>query len=485
MPESRPSAAPQPETVDMVLADGLVVNENGVVAASIAVDGGRIVAIGEDRLMPPARERVSLEGLHVLPGAIDVHVHFREPGMPQKEDWGTGSQAAAVGGVTTVFDMPNTIPPTDTVAHFELKRAAAKAKSIVDFGLYGLLGEHNLAELPALAEAGIIGTKLFLGNTTGDLPCPSDGAVLEGFEILAELGLRCSIHAENSPILFWRQNKLKAAGRTDMLAHLAARTDVVALEALNRAATLADWTGARIHIVHESSARSLPFIRFWKERGVDLTVETLPQYLYLSAEEMLAPGGEVLRMNPPIREAAQQAPLWAALADGTLDMIATDHAPHAIDEKYGPVVWDLACGFPGVETLVPLMLTAVADGRLTLERVATITSAAPARAFGLYGRKGVIRVGADADFAVVDLAKTATLTAAALHSRGKVSAYEGRQVTGVPVRTYVRGRLVAKDGAVVAAPGWGEMVRPRMPAPAPRNLNTTMKAIRVPGQQPW
>ncbi|MCX5496151.1 allantoinase AllB [Kaistia dalseonensis] len=477
--------ATQPEPVDIVLADGRIVNENGTIAASIAISGGKIVAIGEDRLMPPARERISVAGKHILPGAIDVHVHFRDPGMPHKEDWATGSAAAAVGGVTTVFDMPNTLPPTDTLESFQLKLAAAKSKSIVDFGLYGLLGEHNLGQLPELAEAGAMGFKLFLGNTTGDLPCPSDGAVLEGFEILAELGLRCSIHAENSPILFWRQNKLKAAGRDDVLAHLAARTDVVAVEALNRACTLAEWTGARIHIVHESSARSIPFIRFWKERGVDLTVETLPQYLYLSAEEMLEPGGEVLRMNPPIREKAQQEPLWQALVDGTIDMISTDHAPHAIDEKYGPRVWDLACGFPGVETSMALMLTAVAKGRMSLERYVAIASSAPARAFGLYGRKGVIRPGADADLAIVDLDKRATLSAAALHSRGKVSAYEGMAVKGVPVMTFVRGRLVAQDGEVVAAPGWGELVRPQMAAPAPRNLNTTMKAILKPGQQPW
>jgi dihydroorotase len=462
-----------------------VVNENGTIEASIAIDGGKIVAIGDDRLMPPARETISVAGKHILPGAIDVHVHFREPGMPQKEDWGTGSAAAAIGGVTTVFDMPNTVPPTDSRENFNRKLEAASAKSIVDFGLYGLLGEHNLDRLPELAEAGAIGFKLFLGNTTGDLPCPSDGAVLEGFEILAELGLRCSIHAENSPILFWRQNKMKAAGRDDVYAHLAARTDVVAVEALNRACTLADWTGARIHIVHESTARSLPFIRFWKERGVDLTVETLPQYLYLSAEMMLAPGGEVLRMNPPIREKAQQEPLWAALADGTIDMIATDHAPHAVEEKYGKRIWDLACGFPGVETSVPLMLTAVANGRMSLERLAAISSAAPARAFGLYGRKGVIRPGADADLMVVDLDRKQTLTAAALHSRGKVSAYEGSEVTGMPVMTFVRGRMVAKDGEVIAAPGWGQLVRPVMAPPAPRNLNTTMKAVLQQGQTPW
>ncbi|MBB5752699.1 dihydroorotase [Prosthecomicrobium pneumaticum] len=471
--------------VDTVIAGGTIVEENGRTTAAIAIDGGRIVAVGADHLMPPARRRIAADGLVVMPGAIDVHVHFREPGMTHKEDWATGSAAAAVGGVTTVFDMPNTDPPTDTVEHFEMKRALAEEKSLVDFGLYGLFGEHNLDRFDALAEAGAIGFKLFLGNTTGDLPCPSDGAVLEGFEILARLGLRCSIHAENSPILFWRQNRLKAAGRDDPLAHLAARTDVVALEALNRAATLADWTGARIHIVHESTAKSLPFIRFWKERGVDITVETLPQYLYLSAEMMLQPGGEVLRMNPPIREAAQQQPLWDALADGTIDMIATDHAPHAVEEKFGARIWDLACGFPGVETVVPLMLDAAAAGRLPLERVAAILSAAPARAFGLYGRKGVIRPGADADLILVDLAAERTLSAASLHSRGKVSAYEGRRVRGVPKMTFVRGTLVAENGEPVGKPGTGRMVRPAMPTPRPRNTATTMAAVLEPGQRPW
>jgi dihydroorotase len=166
-------------------------------------------------------------------------------------------------------------------------------------------------------------------------------------------------------------------------------------------------------------------------------------------------------------------------------MIATDHAPHAVAEKYGPRIWDLACGFPGVETSRPLMMTAVAEGRLSLERYVTISSAAPARAFGLYGRKGVIRPGADADIAIVDPERRQTLGAASLHSRGKVSAYEGMAVRGVPTMTFVRGRLVAKDGEVVSAPGWGRMVRPEMPTPAPRNLNTTMRAVLEPNQRPW
>ena len=473
------------QPVDLVLTDGRLVHETGVTEGAIAIRDGRIVAIGDNDAMPDAGETISVQGRHILPGLIDVHVHFRDPGMTHKEDWATGSAAAAIGGVTTVFDMPNTDPPTDTPARLALKQALAGAKSLVDFGLYGLLGEHNLDQLAPLAAAGVIGFKLFLGNTTGDLPCPNDGAVLEGFEILAGLGLRCSIHAENSPMLFWRQNKMIAAGRHDPLAHLAARTDVVALEALNRSCTLADWTGARIHIVHESSAHSLAFIRFWKQRGVDLTVETLPQYLYLSAEMMRAPGGDVLRMNPPIREAAQQAPLWAGLLDGTLDMISTDHAPHAVAEKVGGKIWDVACGFPGVETSLPLMLTAVNAGRLSLSRLVTLMSAAPARAFGLYGRKGVLRAGADADMVVVDLDRGHRLGAARLHSRGKISAYEGMAVQGLPVMTLVRGQMVARDGEVVGTPGCGRMVRPIMAAAAPRNLNTTMAAILQPEQTPW
>ncbi len=471
--------------VDLVIKGGRVVSENGIVDADIAVSDGKITGIVAPELVPDATQVIDATGRYVLPGLIDVHVHFREPGMAHKENWTTGSQAAAVGGVTTVFEMPNTDPPTDNLNNLATKKDLAERQSIVDFGLYGLLGEHNLSELERLVDGGVIGFKLFLGNTTGDLPCPDDGAILEGFEILASLGLRCSIHAENSPILFWRQRALQAAKRNDPLAHLAARTDVVALEALNRTAALAEWTGARIHIVHESCARSIDFIKFWKGRGVDLTVETLPQYLYLDAEMMLDEGGEVIRMNPPIREKAHQEPLWRAVLDGTIDMISTDHAPHAAEEKRGDDVWKLACGFPGVETSLPLMLTAVNRGRLRLEDIAKLMAASPARAFGLYGQKGVIAVGADADVTLVDLNAEAVLSASSLHSKGKCSAYEGMAVKGLPVMTLVRGHVVAKDGEPVAEQPRGRMVRPTMSEPRPRNQATTLKAVLEPHQKPY
>lgn len=471
--------------LDLALRNGRIITEAHEFNGSVGVQDGKIAVMGQDAEVPEARRTIDLDGRCLLPGCIDVHVHFREPGMTHKEDFGTGSSAAAVGGFTTVFDMPNTIPPTDTVARLTEKQGLAEEKALVDFGLYGLLGEHNLDQLAPMAEAGMIGTKLFMGNTTGDNPCPSDGAILEGFEILAGLGLRCSIHAENSPILFWRQNRMKEAGRTDPLAHLAARTDVVAIEALNRAATLADWTGARIHIVHESCAGSLPFIRFWKNRGCDLTVETLPQYLYLSAEEFAEPGGHLIRMNPPVRQASHQAPLWAALKDGTIDFLATDHAPHVPDEKEGKTVWDMACGFPGVQTSLALMLEAVSAGRLGLRDVVRIMSGAPARGFGLAERKGAIAPGFDADLVVVDMDRTETLSAAKLLSRGKVSVYEGRQVRGAPVMTILRGAIVAENGAIADDTPRGRMLRPHMPPPSPRNLATTMAASLVPGARPW
>ncbi|MEM0937094.1 MAG: dihydroorotase family protein [Pseudomonadota bacterium] len=471
--------------LDLLLRNARVVSETRVFDACVGVSAGRIAYLGAADTAPNAAREIDLGGLFLLPGCIDVHVHFREPGMTQKEDFGTGTAAAAVGGVTCVFDMPNTLPPTDTAERLGEKRALAEEKALIDFGLYGLLAEHNLDQLRPMAEAGMIGTKLFLGNTTGDNPCPSDGAVLEGFEILAELGLRCSIHAENSPILFWRQNKLRAAGRTDPLAHLAARIDIVAIEALNRSATLADWTGARIHIVHESCAGSLPFLEFWKGRGVDLTVETLPQYLYHDAETMAQPGGHVLRMNPPIRQKSHQAPLWQGLRDGLIDFVATDHAPHTPAEKEGATIWDMACGFPGVQTSLPLMLEAVSAGQLKLTDVVRVMAGAPARAFGLSHRKGSIGIGMDADLVVVDMERTETLGAERMLSRGKVSVYEGWLVRGTPVMTFSNGRLVAEEGRIVETRPLGRMVRPEMPPPAPRNRATTMAAVLVPGATPW
>jgi dihydroorotase len=476
----------QPFIADLLITGGTVVNETGRFAADVACHKGAVVFVGHPALAPRAREVLDAKGRYVIPGAIDVHTHIREPGMTHKEDWTTGTRAAAAGGVTTVFDMPNTDPPVWSLEALAMKREAAERQAHVNFGLYGLLDERNLDALEDLTKAGVIGFKLFLGNTTGNLPAPNDGAVLEGFEIIASLGLRCAIHAENSPILFWRERRMREAGRDDAYAHLAARADVVALESLHRSIVLSEWTGCRIHIVHESCMRSVPVIREAKARGVPITAETCPQYVWLAAEDLTGDAGRIARLNPPIRERAQQEPLLAALADGTIDILGTDHAPHAVAEKQQKSFWDNACGFPGVETSMRLMLTLVNDGQLSLEQYVRMAGAAPARAFGLYPRKGVVQPGADADLAVVDLDRRAIIRGTELHSeRSRFTPFEGIETRGAPVATVVRGRVVMRDGVVADAAGWGRMERPEMPPPAPRNLATTTKAILTPGARPW
>ncbi|RKP59389.1 allantoinase AllB [Pararobbsia silviterrae] len=459
------------QPVDLVIRGAKVVSPDSIIDASVAIDGERIVAVGRDDAMPPARDAFDATGLYLLPGAIDSHVHFRDPGYPHKETWRTGSAAAACGGVTTVFDMPNTNPPTGTLDALELKLSAARS-SYVDYGIHGLLGDDTIAHLEALVEAGVTSFKAFVGNTFGNLPAPTDGALLEGFEKLAPLGVRTVVHAENSSILSRRQKRMQDAGRIDALAHLAARPAVAEIEAIGRVLTLAEWTGARVHIAHHSAADSLFLIRDAKRRGVDVTVETCPQYLLLNTDDMSRLGG-ILRLNPPIREPRHNDPLWQALKDGTIDMIATDHAPHAVEEKTRSNIWECDCGFPGVETQMALMLTEVNRGRASLMEYVRWSAVAPAKAWGLYGTKGVIAPGAHADIALVDLDRKGVLSQHTLHSVSRISPWHGRLVHGYPVHTLVRGRFVMRDGALVEdALGWGRSVKTIQQMPTPRPLNT-------------
>ncbi len=464
------------KTVDMLIRGGVVVSPEATIEADIAIDGERIVGIAAGEMSPPAHQTIDADGLHILPGAVDSHVHFREPGYDYKENWETGTAAAACGGTTTVFEMPNTRPPTGTLEALRDKQARAGRQAHVDYGIYGLLDEDNIDLLEDLVRAGVSGFKCFMGNTFGDLPAPSDGAMLEGFEILAGLGVRCTVHAENPSIMARRETRLKEAGRNDARAHLAARPEICAIEAVGRATAFAEWTGARLHIAHKSSADGLDLVRRAKDRGVDVTVETCPQYLIFSVDDMDALGGQ-LRVNPPIREKGHPEALWAALHDGTIDMIATDHAPHLPAEKASNSIWECECGFPGVETQMPIMLTQVNENRLTINQYVEWSAAAPARAWGCYPRKGAIAPGSDADIAIVDLAAEGKISRDALHSRSRMTPWHGFATKGRVVHTLVRGRIVVHDGGLVGTPGWGRPVVQNMPEPAPRNTDKTTAAI--------
>ncbi|HEX2566668.1 MAG TPA: allantoinase AllB [Burkholderiales bacterium] len=461
---------------DIVIRGGEVVTADAVFRADIAISGEKIVAVGTPDSIPAAARTIDATGKQVIPGAIDSHVHFRTPGYDYKEDWETGTGAAARGGVTTVLEMPNTNPPTGTLEALKLKQSIAAKQAYVDYGIYGLLDEKNLDQLEGLAAAGVSGFKCFMGNTFGDLPAPSDGAMLEGFEILARLGLRCTVHAENASIMARRQAHLEAAGRSDALAHLAARPEVCAIEAVSRAVIFAEWTGARLHIAHKSSQDALYVLRDAKRRGVDVTVETCPQYLLLSTEDHKKLGN-VLRVNPPIREPGHQEPLWQALREGVVDMIATDHAPHLPEEKTRPSVWQCDCGFPGVETQMPLMLTEVAKGRMALTDYVRWACVNPAKAWGFFPNKGVIQPGADADLVLLDLKREWSIDQSQLFSRSKISPWHGRRVQGGPVLTMVRGTVVMENGKLLAQPGWGKPAKQKMPPAHPRNVDKTTAAV--------
>ena len=237
-------------TVDLVIRDALIVTPQARRHGGVAVDNGRIVAIGRTDAMPPARRVIDAGGRPLIPGALDVHVHVREPGFSHKETWATATAAAAVGGITTVLDMPNTNPPTETAARVREKIAIAAPQALVDFGVYGNVGEGNVSELRAMAEAGASAFKLYLGSDNPLVPCPNDGAVLDAFAEIRATGLRCTVHAENTPILRWRGDRLKAAGRHDLAAHLEQHADIAAVEAVSRVALLAEWAGRKVHIAH-------------------------------------------------------------------------------------------------------------------------------------------------------------------------------------------------------------------------------------------
>ena len=319
--------------MDLVIKNGKIVTTQGIHEGDdVAVEQGKVVAIDRGGSFPQAKDVIDAAGKYILPGVIDVHVHFREPGYTYKEDFETGSMAAAAGGVTTVFDMPNNQPFCSTVEAFEQKREIIKSKAYVDYGLIAAVVGDTVEEIPKLAEAGINVFKIFMGETVGGVPAPDDGGMLRAFQLVAETGLRIGVHAENNAIMNYWTAKLKAAGRTDPLAHVEARPNVAEAEAIQRAILFAGETGCNLHIYHLSSKEGVELLRAAQERGIQVCAETGPHYLLLDCNYMKKVGS-ILKMNPPVRSWENGEALWQGLLDGTVEVIATDHSPHSQKRK--------------------------------------------------------------------------------------------------------------------------------------------------------
>ncbi|MFG1203144.1 dihydroorotase [Xanthobacter aminoxidans] len=436
-----------PVTFDLLLKGGAVATPAGIAVADIGVTGGRIRAIG-DLSAASAGEVVDATGLHILPGVIDTQVHFREPGLEQKEDLETGSRAAVMGGVTGVFEMPNTIPQTTNPSALEDKIARGTNRMHCDFAFY-VGGTHdNVKDLPELERLpGAAGIKVFIGSSTGSLLVPDDDGVRN---ILKVIRRRAAFHCEDEPRLQERKS-LRVPG--DASSHPVWRDEIAALTATRRLVNLARETGARVHVLHVTSAEEMDFLADARDVA---SVEVTPHHLTMAAPECYERLGTLAQMNPPVREARHRDGLWAAIANGVVDVLGSDHAPHTLEEKSKPYP-ESPSGMTGVQTLVPLMLDHVAAGRLTLERFIDLTSAGPARLFGIAG-KGRIVVGYDADFTVVDLKRRATITNGWIASRAQWTPYDGKEVTGWPVGTFVRGRKVMWEGELTG-PSAGQPIR--------------------------
>ena len=435
------------DTYDLIVRGGIVVNQAGEGLRDIGVTAGRIAAIG-DLARASAGETIAAAGLHVLPGVIDTQVHFREPGLTQKEDLETGSRSAVLGGVTAVFEMPNTNPTTTSAEALADKLARGHHRMHCDFAFYMGGTRENTRELPELERLpGCCGVKVFVGSSTGSLLVEDD----EGLRnILKAIRRRAAFHSEDEYRLRERKDQ-RIAG--DPRSHPVWRDEMVALQCTQRLVALARETGKRVHVLHITSVREMEYLAAHKDVA---SVEVTPHHLTLAAPDCYERLGTLAQMNPPVRDASHRAALWRGLDQGIVDVLGSDHAPHTRAEKAKPYP-ESPSGMTGVQTLVPLMLDHVNAGKLTLQRFVDLTSAGPNRLFGIAG-KGRIAVGYDADFTIVDLKRRATITDAGIGSRAGWTPYDGVTVTGWPVGTVVRGQRVMWEGEGVT-PGRGEAMR--------------------------
>ncbi len=429
------------KSYDLIIEGARVFHPDGPEVADIGVRAGRTAAIG-DLSRRAAAERIDARGLLALPGVIDTQVHFREPGGEHKEDLETGSRAAVLGGVTAVFEMPNTCPATTTAEALADKLTRARGRMWCDHAFYVGASERNIDELARLeALPGCAGVKVFMGSSTGSLLVAEDEVLLR---VLRNGRRRVAIHAEDEARLEARKD---ARVPGEPASHPVWRDEETAFAATRRIVALARRAGRRIHVLHVTTAQEMAFLADHKDL---VTVEATPQHLTLAAPDCYAEHGTLAQMNPPIRDAAHREALWRAVHQGVVDVVGSDHAPHAREEKARDYPQSPS-GMPGVQTLLPLLLDHVAAGRLSLARLVDLTSAGAQRVFRLVG-KGRLAVGWDADYTLVDPKARWTIEEDWLASRCGWSPFAGRRVTGRPVGTIVRGRVVMRDGDLIGAP---------------------------------
>ena len=442
--------------VDSVLTNTKAYLDREIVDCSIAIENGKIFKIGKETQMPKGDEKVNLRNLLVLPGLIDVHVHLRDEGKAYKEDFYSGTAAAAAGGITTVLDMPNNAPVTMSAETLKNRMRIAERKVLVNVGFYSEF-PNDLDEVKDIVAQGAIAFKLFMACQIGGLNIDDDQALQEALRKVGELDVPVAVHAEDKATLMVTEEEMKKTKRHDVGAFLKVHSERVELKAIERLLKISAQVNMRLHFCHMTIEEGLNAVIKAKNSGRTVTCEVTPNHLLLSNTDFERYGSLIIMM-PPLRSKSHIEALWKGISNGWIDVIGSDHAPHALKEKSASSIWDVKVGVPGLETTLPLMLTMVRKNRLSLAHLVQLLSEKPAEIFNLKDR-GRLEQGKKADLVAIDFNRKFTIDASKFHSKAKYSPYDGWEVQGRPVKTFVNGLLIMDEQEIVAKAGSGEIIR--------------------------
>jgi dihydroorotase len=445
-----------PLIVDLVLTNAKAYLRKEIIDCCIAIENGEITKIGKVTNMPKSDEHADLGNLLVLPGLIDCHVHLRDEGKAYKEDFFSGTAAAAAGGITTVLDMPNNDPVTMSAETLKNRMRVAEKKTLVNVGFYSEF-PRNPKEIKGIVDQGAVAFKIFMANQIGGANLDDDQDLKEALKEVGDTDIPVALHAEDKTMITAKEQELKQAKREDAHAFLLAHSEQAELKAIDRVLRLTEQTETQVHFCHVTIKDGLEHITEAKKAGRKVTCEATPHHLLLSNAEFERRGA-LLAVMPPLRADNHIEALWEGVSEGQIDVLGSDHAPHTMEEKSGTSIWDVKVGFPGLETTLPLLLTMVRKNRLPLEKLVELLAENPAKIFNLKGR-GRLEQGGKADLVAIEFNKKFKIDSSKFHSKAKFSPYEGWEVQGKPAKTFVNGLLVMDEGEIVARAGSGKILR--------------------------
>lgn len=442
----------------LLIKNGRIVNSKREFKSNILIKNGKIVALLKDADNCEVEKTIDAMGRYIIPGAVDTHTHMMDPGYTERENFTTGTKAAAYGGITTVVTHHRTVPPVYSVKELNEKISYLSTKSVVDFGLKGGCSPTNIDKLKDMWERGVTGFKMFTCDLHG-VKAMYPGFLFNTFSEIVSLGAIALIHCEDNNITLVNEEKLKKEGRKDYLSHIEWRSDLAEKIAVETVISIAKETGARVTIAHVSQPTLLKEVKEARDDGFPIFAETCPQYFYLTIDDLVKKGPWV-KFTPPMKTRDDIEKMWDSFNKGYVSIISSDHCPHQKEiKKQGEKnIWNAPNGIPGVETSLKLMLNAVNNGKTNLNRVVETMCENPAKIYGLYPKKGVIEIGTDADIVILDMDKEEILSHDKVVSKCKWTPYDGFRIKGIPDIVMVRGKIVLRDGKVIGKPGMGQFV---------------------------